>query len=221
MQWNVRTRWPSRRLPFALRLRWARARSVCVRHRIAVRVVRLAVLVSLLWLWADATTAARTTRAQWAPVEIAVVAAEALAVGETVSEEMFRVVSTPSFVIPVDALTDVPTGGVLATSLERGDILSARDVQSTRTQALRLRSTDRAIGVPTDDATPTLHPGDLVELLLVSTDMTGGQNVEPRRGAVLAVHEASITVAVEADDADTIASVLVDGAVVVALRQPG
>jgi hypothetical protein len=151
---------------------------------------------------------------------VAVVASEALAVGESVSDGMFSVVSAPDFVVPVDALTDVPAGATLATSLARGDILSARDLHSTRVQSLRLRSTDRAIGIPIDDATPTLHPGDLIELLLVTTDLTTGRAVEPRNGAVLAVDDASITVAVAADDADTIAAVLVDGAVVVALRQP-
>lgn len=211
---------PSRWLPFPLRLRWAQVRSTCVRRRVTVRVVRIVVIVAMVWIWAEATTAAKEAQTEWASVEIAIVAAESLAVGDNITDGMVRVESSPSFLVPTDVLTEIPVGAVMATSRERGEILSARDLQSTRVQSLLLRATDRAIGIPIDDATPTVHPGDLVELLLVTTDpMTGG--VATRDGAVLAVHDASITVAVAADDADAIAAVLVEGAVVVALRHPG
>jgi len=217
----LRLRQPWRWLPYSVRLRWARLRSVVVRHRVGARGLWLAVAVLLFVTWANATRAATLAKDQWGATDVVVVADRALAVGDPLTPASIRLGARPAVMVPSDAVLEPPLDGTLATSLQPGEILTARHLAATRAQSLTLRSTDRAIGVPIDASTPPLSAGDLVDLLLIDVGSASGQRAEVSEAVVLAVGETSATVSVAESDVDAIASVLVDGAVVVALRAPG
>ncbi|NNC81273.1 MAG: hypothetical protein HKN94_14110 [Acidimicrobiales bacterium] len=217
----LRLRQPWRWLPYSVRLRWARLRWVVVRYRVGARGLWLAVVVLLFVTWANSTRAATLARDQWGATEVVVVADRALAVGDLLTPASIRLGSRPALMVPSDAVLEPPLDGTLATSLQPGEILTARHLAATRAQSLTLRSTDRAIGVPIDASTPPLVAGDLVDLLLIEVGPASGQRAEVSEAVVLAVGDTSATVSVAESDVDAIASVLVDGAIVVALRTPG
>jgi hypothetical protein len=177
---------------------------------------------ALRWLVAAAVAAAAVAcfvalsrqaagaKAAWGERRAVAVVDADLPAGHVVSAGDVRLVELPLAVVPADAVGEVPEGAVLGSAVYAGEILVARRLapEGTGPLAAQLAPGERAVTVGHGDGDLALRHGDHVELVTDRPLATG---------RVLAVGEASVTVAVPADDVGTVAAALVQQQVVLAL----
>lgn len=217
-----RVRQPWRWLPFVVRLRFAKWRSMLLQRRIAVRVLRLVAVVGVFALLAGASARSRAVQQEWGTTLSVVVMASNALVGESTDEVDWRVETRPAAFVPADALRSLPErADVLVRALHAGDIATERDLRST-TPALAIREGRRAMSVPLDASVPRLHVGDVVELFVVEDVLASSQDrslgsVEST-AIVLDVHDDAATLSVLADHVQALANAALNGRVVIALR---
>jgi Flp pilus assembly protein CpaB len=154
-----------------------------------------------------------------------------VAAGHVISDASVRRARVPRGVVPdgaLDAATS-PIGEAARVALVRGELVLTTRLagRGARGVAAMVRAGYRAIALPNDERTPSVHAGDRVDVIAtfdVGDDLetaapTTAPSVAVASGAeVLSVAPRSLTVAVPADDAPRVAFALAKGAVTVVLR---
>lgn len=214
---------PWRWVPFGLRLRFARCRAWLVRHRFLRRAFLVAVLVVPAFMAVLAISGARQAQQAWGTATEVVVARSAVASGDAVGPDDFRLVRMPSSFLPDDALSAPIDEEEIATrSLRAGDVVTRRDIRSLRDD-LDLPSGKRAVSLPADPRLPPLQPGDTVDLYVMSADAGFGRALEPSRrldevATVIDVADEAVTLAVAPRNVAELITASSVGRVLVALR---
>jgi len=156
-------------VPFAVRLQVARLRARAVRHRLLWRGLVLLAVGIVVFMVAAEVQAARRVQAQWGETVDVVVVGSPAPVGSTVDQLDLVVRPTPQALVPGDALRQTPpTGDHLVVALRPGDVLTARDLSSSRRADRSLPDGFRAIGVAVDAATPAVEVGDRVDIIVLA-----------------------------------------------------
>ncbi|MGH9243786.1 MAG: SAF domain-containing protein [Acidimicrobiales bacterium] len=173
---------------------------------------------------------AAAVRAEWGALVDVVVVASEVTIGDTIDADDVEVRSMPRAVVPDGAAAEPPIGRVAMVDLHPGEILLVARVapEGLRGPAALLDPGTRALAVPTGPGTPPLTVGDTVDLLATFEPLvfdptgTSEATAAPTRpvaaaARVVAVADASVTVAVAAPDASRVAFALSQGAVTLAL----
>lgn len=205
------------------------------RRRLVVALRRQPVL-----FWALAATAglatyatvdsalARTTAgaAAYGDLVPVVVARQDLDPGQPVDAGTVEVRSLPADLVPADALRTIPDGRTVRTPVVAGEAVATTRISPDGSVGVagQLSATERAVAVPTDHHRPPLAKGQRVDVL-ATTDpaLTGGRGptaVVASGARVLDVDDTGITVAVEAEDANRLATAMATSVVTVVVA-PG
>jgi Flp pilus assembly protein CpaB len=171
---------------------------------------------------------AAAVRSQWGRTVRVAVMTDPVAIGEPVSADHTELRSLPRAVVPDGALTDEPDGRVALADLHPGEILLGDRLapDGLTGPAALLGPGTRALAVPTGPGTPPLAVGDTVDLLATvdplaidpaPTEQVPEASAVARGARVVAVGEASVTVAVTVAEAPGVAVALAQGAVSLAL----
>ena len=151
------------------------------------------------------------------------VAARDLVAGETIGRGDVELREVPSGLVPDGALDEIPAGQTVRAPVYAGEVVVAARLAplGLRGTAALLPTGARAIAVPVDAATGlALDIGDSVDVLVALDPSVAADEpaVTVARGAVVvAVGEASVTIAVTADEAPRLAFALSQGTVTLAL----
>lgn len=210
-----------RGLPFPVRLRLARLRSLAVRHRLLRRVLGGLLVVTIAVSVVSARRSAQVARQQWGDTVQVVVVTDDVPVGASWASVGFEVASRPVALVPADALTRPPSQDRVVAPLVAGEVVTRRALASTREQQRVLPDGHRAVGFPIDAATPLLRVGDVVDLIVVEDpfgpDGSGHRALRPP-AIVLAVDEDTATLAVDAGIVSAVVSARAAGRVSLAVR---
>lgn len=184
------------------------------------RSLELALLVATaLWV-VVVVNRAEEARSHWGTTRTVIVATTDHAIGTTAIDDGFRSAEHPTAMTPQDALETMPNpDDLIVGAILTGDVVTERHLASTRPRTVLVPEGMRALGVPVALGLPPLQPGDQVDVILFAEPLeSNGERSRSRQGQVLRVDEATITLAVQAADAGTIADTLVSGRVTLALR---
>lgn len=209
-------------VPFAVRLQVARLRARAVRHRLLWRGSALLAVGIVVFMVAAEVQAARRVQAQWGETVDVVVVGSPAPVGSTVDQLDLVVRPTPQALVPGDALQQAPpTGDHLVVALRAGDVLTARDLSSSRRADRSLPDGFRAIGVAVDAATPAVEVGDRVDIIVLADPFGAGTSrssvLQPPAVVVDAVDD-TITLGVPAELVGDVLAARADGRVSLAVR---
>lgn len=168
---------------------------------------------------ASSIAGARAARAQWGETADVVVVEVDLAIGDQISRSHVDVQRWPTALLPPDALYAMPDDvDVVAGYLRAGDIVTNRDLRSTR-QALELPDGDRAVSLPRDPSIPGLMVGDLIDLHVVAVDAWAELETRGVHGGhVVDVTDEAYVIALAEEHVGAVVSAVASGRVVVALR---
>lgn len=186
-------------MPFPIRLRLARLRAIAVRHRLLRRVIATSLVLAVALVLISERQAARRAVERWGHTVDVVVVVEAAAAGDQAGAFELAVRPMPTAAIPDDALREVPGDEErIVVPLHPGEVLAARHVASMRADRLSVPAGTRAIGIPVDAATPLVHVGDLVDVILVADPFEPeGRSIAVRPAAVVVdTNDETITLAV-------------------------
>ncbi|MEX2293704.1 MAG: hypothetical protein WD691_07930 [Acidimicrobiales bacterium] len=187
-----------------------------------------AVVVSLAlsagWLASEIVSGAEQTRRAWGTERLVLVARHDLDAGDNVDAGDVELVARPAALIPATALERLPADPVLRVDVIEGEVLVAQRLAPSGLQgaAARLPAGTLGVAIPIDSSTtPPLTPGDRVDILVALPRDTAG-NGPPgftltAAALVVAVDDASATIAVPRDLAPRVAVALGEGAVFLAL----
>jgi len=213
---------PWRWVPFGIRLRVARCRAWMVRRRLLRRLIAAVVVVGLGLVVVGAVSRGRAAQRLWGnSVEVVSIDVD-VAVGELVDIDDLSIVRRPAAFIPQGALDVVPANDDVAVrSLRQGDLVTQRDLRSTRPRVV-LPAGTRAVSLPLDATIPHVETGDLVDLYLVDdsfgverTDVTKRVDVP---ALVIEVAADAVVLAVDSDSVAAVATTQATGRIVIALR---
>lgn len=201
-------------LPLATRLRRALDRPV----------LRLT-LVIVLALVATLTTegvvdGARRARDAWGRTVDVAIATRDLDPGTTLGPDDVTVAARPVVIVPDDATGDV-LGRVVTAPVAHGEIVLERRLGGGgRGPGALLDPGDVAFSVPVDPSTPSVRPGDRVDVF-VPVDTTSRSAIGATRAAhraiVVSVNDRAVMIGVDAASATTVARALLGASVVLAL----
>ena len=208
---------PWRWLPFALRLRIARLRSLIGRKRLLRRGAMVGLLAIVVGVGVSNRAALGDEQAGWGTlVEVAIVA-EGREVGEVVTGQHIRFESLPAVAVPDDSIqAEAFDDSHAAAQLHVGDVLRRRDLVEERQDAVG--EDQRAIAIPVGADVPALTVGRRVDVF-VFDDAFGpvaSAAAEPVSGTVMQLLEDAVVVSVDQQHAATVAAGIVNGRVLLA-----
>ncbi len=203
-------------------------------HPTLYRVATVVVAISTAGATATLVRQAELRAEAWGPGREVPVATHDLPMGTVVADSDYRMEARPTTLVPAGAPspTDPLVGRVIVSAVFEGEPLTVGRLGPDGVSGLSamLPPGSVAMLVPGTAHLPRLEVGDAVELFgsdrSLGVGQTGpapaarGGGVEPagHSGTVLDVAtDGSITVAVDARDASTVASAILDGSVLVAL----
>lgn len=172
------------------------------------------------------TGAARDAVAHWGELAESAVAVGPMVPGDVVQIEDVEFRSVPVALLPDSPLVHDPVGLVVVTPLVAGDIFVEARLGPTGITgpAALLASGERAVTLPRDAGTPPVRVGDRVDLVATAptgASPFGGTEVLASGALVIDESEESVTVALPASRAPTVASASVQGLLAVLLSSPG
>lgn len=172
------------------------------------------------------TGAAREAVNHWGELAQSAVAVGPMAPGEVVEERDVEFRSVPVALLPDSPLVHDPVGQVVVTPLVAGDIFVEARLGPTGITgpAALLGIGERAVTLPRDAGTPPVRVGDRVDLVATAPAGAapfGGTEVLASGALVIDESEESVTVALAASRAPTVASASVQGLLAVLLSSPG
>ena len=208
---------PWRWLPFALRLRIARLRSLIGRKRLLRRGAMVGLLAIVVGVGVSNRAALGDEQAGWGTlVEVAIVA-EGREVGEVVTGQHIRFESLPAVAVPDDSIqAEAFDDSHAAAQLHVGDVLRRRDLVEERQDAVG--EDQRAIAIPVGADVPALTVGRRVDVF-VFDDAFGpvaSAAAEPVSGTVVQLLEDAVVVSVDQQHVATVAAGIVNGRVLLA-----
>ena len=208
---------PWRWLPFGLRLRIARLRSLVGRKRLLRRGAMVGLLAVVVGVGVSNRAALSDEQAGWGTlVEVAVVA-EGREVGEVITGEHIRFESLPMVAVPDDSIrAEAFDDSHAAGQLHVGDVLRRRDLLQGQQDAVG--DGQRAIAIPVGADVPALSVGRRVDVF-VFDDAFGpvaSAAAEAVSGTVVQVRQDAVVVSVNQQHAATVAAGIVNGRVLLA-----
>jgi Flp pilus assembly protein CpaB len=201
-----------------------RPRLLPLRHHPIPRWLLAAVLAGAAAAIVASTTArAERTVARYGELRAVAVAARDIVAGQRLGRADVTVSRLPAALVPDGAMTGDAAGQVAVVAIYAGEVvLAARLAPAGLSGTAALVPTGhRAIAVPIDTAAGlALEVGDAVDVLIALDPSSGAS--EPaitvaRRAPVVAVADASVTVAVRASEAPRLAFAITQGTAVLAL----
>lgn len=176
------------------------------------------------WLVSSVVAGAERAQGEWGSRARVLVVTRYLEAGDTLQPRDVRMVAWPAALVPAGALRDVPDEAVLRSAVFEGEVLVAGRIAPDGLVgvAAKLPGGTRGIAIPVEPGTaPPLTVGDHVDVLVALPPDAAGDGPPGFTVAadvvVVAVDEASVTVAVSRAVAPRIAVALGAGAVTLAL----
>lgn len=198
-----------------------RRRSLAARHarRAVVGSALLLTSVAAAWWAGGELDAAREATEAFGPLRQVAVAAGSLTFGQVVGPDDVTRRDLPAALVPASPVDD-PVGRTVTAAVLTGEpFVETRLAPPGSTgSAAALRAGERAVAVPVDVLAPELTPGDVIEVVLAAAPDGWGAppSAEGARrvaGRVLATGDDHLSVAVDADDAASVAMAALDGRV--------
>jgi len=184
----------------------------------------IGVLTHLQWSQAD------DVRRAWGATTPVLVAIHDLRAGDPLDTTTVEVRTLPQVAIPGRVVERLAPGQRAVRSVGAGEVLGPDDVTTVPAGPLaaRLPAGHTGVGVTLTDDSPSIGPGDVVDVVVVDTstgpDGSGGRT-PPRVAAsgalVLDVHDDGVTLAVADDQAAGLAQQALVGPVGLTVRRPG
>lgn len=186
--------------------------------------VVLTVAIGLGAAAASLVARAEDVRREWGTTVEVLVARRSLAAGQPVRSRDVELVARPVALVPTSAVRSLPQGAVARAAVAAGEVIVAERLAPVglRGVAAMLPAGTRAMAVPVEPgSTPPLTPGDRVEVIVALPPESAGSGAPGfallSDALVVAVDEASVTVAVPRASAPRLAVALGLGAVSLAL----
>ena len=173
-----------------------RTHFVLVRKRRAQTLLACSVALVVSVITGSLVASARTNRDQWATSAPVLVAVHDIAAGQRVTTTNTRVVRLPPAATPTDAVSAIDRGAIVRIAVTARTPLT-RSILRIGDSPVDLPRGWRTVAMPTDVATPRLHPGDKV-------DVVAGSEIVATGGIV--VGSDPVTVAVPAEVAARVAA---------------
>lgn len=188
------------------------------RGRIAFWPLTLAAAVTAGLLTLDAVGRAERTAADFGGRVVVAVASRDLDVGHEVVEDDLLWRELPAVLLPAGRL-DEPVGRVVTAPVLEGEPLVAPRLgpDGLVGPTALIGPGRRALVVSRPDGADTLRVGDAVDLLSADSIGSGHATWVARDAAVVALGDASATIAVDEHDAPAAARAALDGTIVIAL----
>lgn len=170
--------------------------SLLERERRAQLIVVLAVSLVIAAVVAESVMSTRRARERWTSNVTVVVLTSSVRAGERLTVNNTTIVSVPRALLADDALRTLPPGTHTRIALSANTALTA-SVTVPAPEAVVIPAGWRVVALPTDVATPVVHSGDRVDLIV-------GNVVASVNSVVVSL--SPLTVAVPSTLAPTIAS---------------
>ncbi len=162
--------------------------------------------------------AAADGAARFGSARSVVVATRDLPAGVVLTDDDLSQIDLPSSAVPDAPLESPPVGRALRSPAFAGQALSRAQIAEEGTSGLAAGMPDgtRAVAVGRGDAPLAVEPGDHVDVLAIDPEV-GSADVVAFEGVVLAVDDATATLAVEESDLTGVATAIVGGTTLLAL----
>lgn len=163
---------------------------------------------------------ARRSRSDWGDTDSVAIAARDLEPGAVIGVDDVEVVDRPRAVL-VDGIATTPTGRTVTASIARGEAILDRRLSGGGSGPGAMLGPDHVgFAVPVDQSTPSLRPGDHVDVF-APVDSTSrvavGATRVCQRAVVVSVSDRSVMVGVDPASAAAVARALLGATVILAL----
>lgn len=202
------------------------ALSVRVRRaarRPVVRWASIAALALLAVVWTESVVAdARHATESWGRSSDVAVATHDLVAGRIVEPDDVTIVPRPVTVLATDPAR-TPVGRVVVDSIAAGEVVLERRLSGGGSgPAALLAPGEVAFALPAEQSTPTVHPGDHVDVFAPvdsSSRSSIGATRVAERATVVSVSDRAVMIGVAPTSAAAVARALLGASVVIALAE--